>query len=307
MQPPSKERARRAGEAPRGPRARPPRQSWRVLAERNPSVAPVGAWVESGPRELEESQAFASAFRVEEELKEQQREKAANLQRFQGEVQQRVNQQVRMRRKQQLQQSYEAAERERDVAVRYSDSILRLTPRKNTCLFRSHPTPLICSPCSAQHQGLPGEPFQQQAAELSRTMQQVRHRLASCKTMSQGEGPPELPGGLWKREKAESCQTAEVPAEGEELLLLGHDDLPAELRDQAEHGHDFYIKMAFEKYCDGSVKDWSLPEPPQNPHTDYQAPLLLWAGVDQEETKKQDQGQEGAAALGGRAEDARGG
>lgn len=50
----------------------------------------------------------ASAFRVEEELKEQQREKAASLRRFQGEVKQRVNQQVRMRRKQQLQKSCEA-------------------------------------------------------------------------------------------------------------------------------------------------------------------------------------------------------
>lgn len=53
----------------------------------------------------------ASAFQVEEELKEHQREKAASLRRFQGEVKQRVNQQVRMRRKQQLQKSCEAVSR----------------------------------------------------------------------------------------------------------------------------------------------------------------------------------------------------
>jgi len=50
----------------------------------------------------------ASAFQVEEELQERQREKAASLRRFQGEVRRRVNQQVRMRRKLQLQESCEA-------------------------------------------------------------------------------------------------------------------------------------------------------------------------------------------------------
>lgn len=38
---------------------------------------------------------------------------------------------------------------------------------------------------------------------------------------------------------------------------------------------------------DGLVKDSSLPEPPGRPHTEYQPPLKLWAGVDQEETRKQ--------------------
>lgn len=41
------------------------------------------------------------------------------------------------------------------------------------------------------------------------------------------------------------------------------------------------------QFCGGSVKDSSLPESPQRLHTDYQAPLVLWAGADQEETKKQ--------------------
>ncbi|XP_075029230.1 coiled-coil domain-containing protein 15 [Calonectris borealis] len=301
MLPPSKERPRGAGQHPGGRQARPSQQSWRVLAERNQSVAPVGVWVESAPGEPEESLAFASAFQVEEELKEQQREKAASLKRFQGEVKQRVNQQVRMRRKQQLQKSYEAAERESCVAVQYSNSALRLTPRKNTCLFRSHPAPAICGAGAravpAQRQGMQSEPFQQQAAKLSKTVKQVRRRLASCKTVPQGAGPPELPGGVWRQEKPESYKAAAVPAEdeSEELLLAGHHDLPAELQDQgtaphqAEQDDDFYIKIEFAKFCDGSVKDSSLPESPQRLHADYQAPLVLWAGVDQEETRKQRQ------------------
>lgn len=50
----------------------------------------------------------ASALRVEEELKEQQQQKAASLRRFQGEVRQRVNRQVRLRRRHELQRAYEA-------------------------------------------------------------------------------------------------------------------------------------------------------------------------------------------------------
>ena len=56
-------------------------------------------------------------------------------------------------------------------------------------------------------------------------------------------------------QKPESCETAAVPAEeeGEELLLAGHHDLPAELQargtapHQAEQDDDFYIKIEFEK------------------------------------------------------------
>ncbi|XP_068772856.1 coiled-coil domain-containing protein 15 [Struthio camelus] len=297
---------------PRGvpPDARPPRLSWRVLAERNQSVAPVGVWVESAPEESEQSLAFASAFQVEEELKEQEREKAASLRRFQGEVKQRVNQQVRMRRKQQLQRSYEAAEKESCVALQYSDSALHLTPKKNTCVFQSNPTSAICSPrarsaparrLGEQERGQQSELFQQQATKLSKTMKQVRQRLASCKTVPEGAGPPELPGGIWRvdvrQDKPVSYRTVPGPGEdeGEECLLAGHHDLPAELQDQvtaphqAEQEDGFYFKAEFEKLCGGSVKDSSLPTSPQRLNANYRAPLELWAGVDKEETKKQRQ------------------
>ncbi|KAM6043166.1 coiled-coil domain-containing protein 15 [Chlamydotis macqueenii] len=301
MLPPAKERPRGAKGQRGGLQARPLLQSWRVLAERTQSVAPVGVWVESASGEPEQGLAFASAFRVEEELKEQQREKAASLRRFQGEVRQRVNQQVRLWRKQQLQKSYEAAERESCVAVQYVDSALHLTPGKNTCLFRSHPAPAIRGPGTravpAQRQETQSEPFQLQAAKLSNTVKQVRRRLASCKTVPQGAGPPKLPGSVWTQENSESCKMATAPAEdeSEQLVLAGHHDLPAELQDQRPAPHqpeqddDFYIKIEFEKFRDGSVKDSSLPEPPQRPHADDRAPLVLWAGADQEETEKQEE------------------
>ncbi|NXJ71053.1 CCD15 protein, partial [Rostratula benghalensis] len=208
--------------------------------------------------------------------KEQQREKAASLRRFQGE-----------------------AERESCLAVRYRDSALHLTPRKSTCLFCSRPAPAIRCPAApatpTQQQEGHSEPFQQQADTLSRTMKQVRRRLASCRTVPRGEGDPELPGSVWRRENPDSCKTAVVPAEdeSEELLLAGHHDLPAEVQDQGMAPHlvqqddDFYIKIKFEKFCDGSVKDSSLSKPPQRLHSHERVPLVLWAGVDQEETKKQ--------------------
>ncbi|NXG39615.1 CCD15 protein, partial [Dromaius novaehollandiae] len=217
--------------------------------------------------------------------KEQEREKAASLRRFQGE-----------------------AEKESCVALRYSDSALHLTPKKNTCVFQSNPTSAICSPrarsapaqqLGEQERGQQNELFQQQAAKLSKTVKQVRRRLASCRTVPEGAGPPELPGGIWsvgaRRDKPVSYGTAPGPTEdeGEEFLLAGHHDLPAELQDQATAPHQaaqedgFYFKIEFEKLCGGSVKDSSLPSSPQRPTTGYRAPLELWAGVDREETKKQ--------------------
>uniref|UniRef100_A0A8C3ECE3 Coiled-coil domain containing 15 n=2 Tax=Corvus moneduloides TaxID=1196302 RepID=A0A8C3ECE3_CORMO len=280
IMPSSKEQRWGAGKPPGKHQGRPRQHSWRVLAERNQSVAPVVVWVENAPGQPEQSPAFASAFRVEEELKEQQRKKAASLRRFQGEVRQRVNRQVRMRRRQELQKAFEAAERESCVAVQYS------TPWKNTCLFQSLPAPTIIP---AQLEEKHGEPFQQQAAELSRAVKQVRRRLASRRTRT-------VFPGAWRLEKPEPCLAAAVPMDkSEELLLAGHHDLPAELLEQGTAAHgtgqddDFYVKIEFKKICDGLVKDSSLPEPPGRPHTEYQPPIKLWAGVDQEETRKQRQ------------------
>ncbi|TFK06336.1 pyruvate dehyrogenase phosphatase catalytic subunit 1 [Platysternon megacephalum] len=246
-----------------------------VLAERNQSVAPVGVWVESAQAggRWEESIAFASAFQVEEELKEQQKEKEENLKRFQGEVKQRVNQQIKMRRKQQLQKSCEAAEKESSVVMRCSDSALHLTPKKNTCVYRSNAASTICSsgtnliPVQQLHASWEEEGrekqsqlFYQQANTLSKTMKQVRRRLASCKTMPKGAGPPELPGGIWSvspsRNKPVSRRPTPVHGEEcEEFPLAGHHDLPAELqnqattKNQAEQGDDnLYYKLEFGKF-----------------------------------------------------------
>ncbi|XP_025924856.1 coiled-coil domain-containing protein 15 isoform X3 [Apteryx rowi] len=97
--------------------------------------------------------------------------------------------------------------------------------------------------------------------------------------------------------KLVSYGTAPGPGEdeGEEFLLAGHHDLPAELQDQATAPHEaeqedgFYFRIEFEKLCGGSLKDSSSPASPQRLNANYRAPLELWAGVDKEETKKQRQ------------------
>ncbi|XP_067419254.1 coiled-coil domain-containing protein 15 [Emydura macquarii macquarii] len=291
-----------------------------VLAERNQSVAPVGVWVESAQAggTWEESVAFASAFQVEEELKEQQKEKEENLKRFQGEVKQRVNRQIKMRRKQQLQKSYEAAEKESSVVMQCSDSALHLTPKRNTCVYRSNGESAICSSgtnlipvqqlcASWEERGREkqSQVFHQQANTLSKTMKQVRRRLASCRTVPKGAGPPELPGGIWHASPTRNKQVSLRPSpvhgeegECEEFPLAGHHDLPAELQDQAttknqteQDDDNLYYKLEFGKVYTGSMKESDPAGPSSGLSTDVQAPLILWPGIDKEETKKQHQNQ----------------
>ncbi|XP_074832793.1 coiled-coil domain-containing protein 15 isoform X2 [Carettochelys insculpta] len=291
-----------------------------VLAERNQCVAPVGVWVESAPAdgEWEESLAFASAFQVEEELKEQQKEKEENLRRFQGEVKQRVNQQIKMRRRLQLQKSCEEAEKESSVAMQCSDSALSLTPKKNTCVYRSNIESAIC--CSGTN-SMPvqqlrasweeegrekqSQLFHQHANTLSRTMKQVRRRLASHKTTSSGAGPPELPGGTWGVSSTGNKLVSQRPTlvhgeegECEEFPLAGHHDLPAELQDQATtrkqmvRGNDnLYYSLEFGNVYKKLMKESNSAGPSSGLSTDLQTSLVLWLGIDKEETRKQRQNQ----------------
>lgn len=44
--------------------------------------------------------------------------------------------------------------------------------------------------------------------QLSKVMKQVRHRLAACQTVREGENISELPGGIWKDVRLTSLITA---------------------------------------------------------------------------------------------------
>ncbi|XP_045716210.1 coiled-coil domain-containing protein 15 isoform X2 [Phyllostomus hastatus] len=162
-----------------------------VLAERNQAVVPVGAWVEPASPQSSEIPACTSAYMIEKEVKERLRKKEEALKHFQRQVKYRVNQQMRLRKKQQLQKSYEAAEKESCIAMRSSDPAY-LTP-KRTSVFPNNLNAAIGSarlpPSQMLGDGLEDRENQnqlfQQAQALSQTMKQARRRLASFKTVSE--------------------------------------------------------------------------------------------------------------------------
>ncbi|XP_062053245.1 coiled-coil domain-containing protein 15 isoform X2 [Lepus europaeus] len=162
-----------------------------VLAERNQTIVPVGAWVEPASPDSSEIPAYTSACIIEEELKEQQRKKQEALKRFQRQVKCRVNQQIRLRKKQQLQKSYEAAEKEGCIAMQSSNTAHFTS--KRTSVFPKNLNAAVGSPRLPRSQLLgdgiedgenENELFQQQAQALSQTMKLARQRLASFKTVT---------------------------------------------------------------------------------------------------------------------------
>nr|XP_040141420.1 coiled-coil domain-containing protein 15 isoform X11 [Ictidomys tridecemlineatus] len=201
-----------------------------VLAERNQAVIPVGVWVEPASPNSLEIPASTSAHMIEEELKEQLRKKQEALRHFQRQVKHRVNQQIRLKKQQQLQKSFEAAEKEGSIAMQSSDPA-HFTP-KGTSIFPSNLNSAIGS------SGLPAsqmfgsaikdgenqnELFQQQAQALSQTMKQVRHRLASHKTVSKKKSSV-FPDGMRK------SFSIQQESDSEEVLSIitnekGRDDL----------------------------------------------------------------------------------
>ncbi|KAM7226524.1 hypothetical protein CapIbe_022669 [Capra ibex] len=167
-----------------------------VLAERNQAIVPVGAWVEPAPPDSSEVPAATSAYIIEEELKEQLRKKQEALKRFQRQVKSRVNQQIRLRKKQQLQRSYEAAEKEGSIAM-YSSDLAHLTPKRtsvfpsnlNAAIGRARLPPPHMLEGGIEDRENQNELFQQQAQALSQSMKQARHRLASFKIVNQKDAP----------------------------------------------------------------------------------------------------------------------
>ncbi|MEE6484539.1 hypothetical protein FKM82_013903 [Ascaphus truei] len=295
-----------------------------VLADRNPSaIAAVGAWVEHGRDQWgkeEESEALVSAHHIEEELIQYQKDKQERLRRFQGEVKRRVNQHVKMRKKQQLQKSYDAMVREGVVVKQSSDAGMHLTPKRNTCIYRNTEV-AIGSPRSRmvsarkihenveeyQEEKEEGDEngnklFKEHATMLRKTMTQVRHRLAGLKTVEKEELT--LPGGIWKvsptRDNPVSRRTPPVHRsadDSKELFLAGHHDLPVELLLEKSDG-DLLGKAAalcsvnqYKSAFNRVVKELYSTGPVPAFNTDYRAALVIRPGVDEEENKKQRQNQ----------------
>ncbi|KAM4702941.1 coiled-coil domain-containing protein 15 [Rhinophrynus dorsalis] len=291
-----------------------------VLAGRNPgAIAAVGAWVESAQDERGElGRALVSAHQVEEQLMQLQMEKQEKLRHFQGEVKSRVNHHARLRKKHQLQKSYDAMKMEGFIVKQSSDAAMHLTPKRNTCTYRNKEV-AICSPRSrwvsaekiCEKGGEEEEEeevdengnklFKQHAKTLRKTVKQVRYRLAALKTVESDELT--LPGGIWKvsptRDNPVSRRSTlmhHTEDNGEELLLAGHHDLPVELLQKSDdHLPDKNIALSsvqpFKPTCNRLMKEPYPAGPMPAFSTDYRAALVLRPGVDEEEDRKQRQNQ----------------
>ncbi|XP_073664124.1 coiled-coil domain-containing protein 15 isoform X5 [Tursiops truncatus] len=211
-----------------------------VLAERNQAIVPVGAWVEPAPPDSSAVPASTSAYMIEKELREQLRKKQEALKHFQRQVKRRVNQQIRLRKKQQLQRSYEAvsskAEKEGSIAMHSSDPA-NLT-LKRTSVFPNHLNAAIGSarlpPSRKLEDGIEdrenqNELFQQQAQALSQTMKEARQRLASFKTVNKKNAsvfPDDRKKNFPTQEKVQFKNPLFAVMEEEEVRQLHQDVLP---------------------------------------------------------------------------------
>nr|XP_036856830.1 coiled-coil domain-containing protein 15 isoform X1 [Manis javanica] len=162
-----------------------------VLAERNQAIVPVGAWVEPASPGSSEIPAYTSAYVIEEELKEQLRKKQEALKHFQRQVKHRVNQQIRLRKKQQRQRSSAAAGKEGSIALQSSDPAHR-TPKRagvfpnnlKAAIENARLPPSQMRGGEIEDRENQDELLQQQAQALSQTLKQARQQLASFKTVS---------------------------------------------------------------------------------------------------------------------------
>lgn len=274
-----------------------------VLAERNQAVAPVGAWVESG-QDCQDEHPNVRALLTEELQMEIQREKEESLRRFQEEVRRRVAQQAQIRKRWQLQKSCEMAEQEGRVLQQSSDAAQRLTPRKNPFPYSPQRELAICSPNSRwvraqDHESSDRENrTDQQTHQLSKVMRQVRHRLAACQTVRDGEVMSELPGGIWKvspiRDKPVYRVTREEEGheeEEEDIPLIGQHDFPLQNFDPHEGHRSKTVTFDNNPVCQRLFSE-PYPEGHGNEFSsDHRATQVLWPQEDQEELKRQGQSQ----------------
>nr|XP_019940988.1 PREDICTED: coiled-coil domain-containing protein 15 isoform X2 [Paralichthys olivaceus] len=153
----------------------------RVLAERNPAVVAVGAWVEDGEDFQEHPSTLAL---ITEELQaEKRRENEESLRRFQDEVRHRVAQQAQVFRKRQQPQT--------ELMVKPN----RRIPQQQYRVWTQHVSAgeKVMSAGAAIRQRV----MERSSQESCEGMRQVRLRLASCQMSPHGGTKSDLPGGKW--------------------------------------------------------------------------------------------------------------
>uniref|UniRef100_A0A3P8U4R5 Coiled-coil domain containing 15 n=1 Tax=Amphiprion percula TaxID=161767 RepID=A0A3P8U4R5_AMPPE len=238
------------------------RTSNKVLAERNPAVVAVGAWVEGGQDFLEHPTTLA--LLTEELQAEKRRENEESLRRFQDEVRHRVAQRAQVFKKRQQPLT--------DLVVTPDSS----SPQQHYQVW-THPVSagekLRSARAAAQNRVM-----ERSSQEPSGGMRQVRLRLAACRMIPHEETTSELPGGRWNvspsRHKAESHEEGLEEGEGDDPLFSSQHECP--LVQQKVIGHASWSPDRFH------------PDPVFKSNLGG-VPRVLWPLNNQEEVRRQHQ------------------
>ncbi|KAF5899840.1 coiled-coil domain-containing protein 15, partial [Clarias magur] len=249
----------------------------RVLAERNPAVVAVGAWVETGEEEQEHP--AVRALLTEELLEETRRVKEESLRQFQDAVRRRVSEQTRIR-KQQLEKF--SAESECRVFQKSNDTTRHLTLLHKSQLPSWPQGELSKSSQSArwvmaQELKVAGsdDDDNPHRHQISKMMKQVRHRLAAYQTIREGEDFSELPGGVWKASSTNDKIVRRTREDDEDRLEEEEGQRHQPLCVQNSQTVTFHKDVVYEK----ELKESQLKS------VDY-TNQVLWPRENQEEQQK---------------------
>ncbi|XP_011482210.1 coiled-coil domain-containing protein 15 [Oryzias latipes] len=183
--------------------------SSRVLAERNPAVVAVGAWVEEGQDFPEHPSALA--LLTEELQAEKKRINEESLRRFQDEVRRRLAKRAQVCEKgQQLHPN------------------AGVNPERSIQYYQIRPWRLSASEKQRISEG-PDE-----------GTSKVRLRLAACRLTQEGETASELPGDRWKI--SPTRHEVESPMRRTEEEVLGQHECPLVQQKMSGHGHSDQAK-----------------------------------------------------------------
>ncbi|KAA0716469.1 Coiled-coil domain-containing protein 15 [Triplophysa tibetana] len=265
----------------------------KVLAERNPAVAPVGAWVENGHECHQHPE--VRALLTEELLEETRREKEESLRRFQDAVRIRVSQQARLRKHQELLKSYENVECESRILQQTSRVTQHLTPQKSQISPLAHGELAICSQSSRGVSAQVLEAADSSQHHVSKVMKRVRHRLAACQTLQEADELSQLPGGKWKASPTkdtwrdeEDCVEGARDEEKSEQDVEAEEEIPLVGQPLNLHQHRRKtVTFQNDMVCEKILKRQDLNGPSTDFSTDYRASQVLWPHENQEEMKKQ--------------------
>ncbi|CAB1449423.1 unnamed protein product [Pleuronectes platessa] len=237
-----------------------------VLAERNPPVVAVGAWVEDGPDFQEHPCALAL---ITEELQaEKRRENEESLRRFQDGVRHRVAQQAQVFRKRQQPQT--------ELMVKPN----RRIPHQQYRVWTQH-VPAgekVVSTGAAVRQRV----MERSSQESSEGMRQVRLRLAACQMSSHGGTTSDLPGGKWNISPNRHATKAEYFMQRPEQEV----DEEEEEEEEEEEGDDHFFTI-----CGSVFRDTVKSQPDPGFKSSLRATQVLWPLTEQEELRRQRQSQ----------------